>query len=43
MAQHTDQEAALKIASGRKAFVEPLRLGERLKEIRLERSFIIEF
>ncbi|MCW4151892.1 XRE family transcriptional regulator [Halomonas sp. 18H] len=29
-----DQDAALRIASGRKPFVEPLRLGERLREIR---------
>ena len=42
MAQHTDQEAALKIASGRKAFVEPLRLGERLKEIRLANQWTLE-
>lgn len=35
MAVSNDQEAAVRIASGRKAFVEPLRLGERLKEIRL--------
>ncbi|WP_110687310.1 helix-turn-helix domain-containing protein [Salinicola aestuarinus] len=35
MAATNDQEAAVRIASGRKAFVEPLRLGERLKEIRL--------
>ncbi|MBN8411285.1 MULTISPECIES: helix-turn-helix domain-containing protein [Halomonas] len=42
MAQHTDQEAALEIASGRKAFVEPLRLGERLKEIRLANQWTLE-
>lgn len=38
----TDQEAALRIASGRKAFVEPLRLGERLREIRLANQWTLE-
>lgn len=42
MPQNTDQQAALKIASGRKAFVEPLRLGERLKEIRLANQWTLE-
>ncbi len=36
-----DQDAALRIASGRKAFVEPLRLGERLKEIRLANQWTL--
>lgn len=38
----TDQAAALRIASGRKAFVEPLRLGERLKEIRLANHWTLD-
>src|SRR5690554_1901573 len=38
----TDQDAALRIASGRKAFVEPLRLGERLREIRLANQWTLE-
>nr|WP_300309494.1 XRE family transcriptional regulator [Halomonas sp.] len=42
MPQNTDQQAALKIASGRKAFVEPLRLGQRLKEIRLANQWTLE-
>ncbi|ABE59258.1 MULTISPECIES: helix-turn-helix domain-containing protein [Chromohalobacter] len=42
MATQTDSEAALRIASGRKAFVEPLRLGERLKEIRLSNRWTLE-
>lgn len=37
-----DQDAALRIASGRKPFVEPLRLGERLKEIRLANRWTLE-
>lgn len=37
-----DQEAALRIASGRKPFVEPLRLGDRLKEIRLANKWTLE-
>ncbi len=32
----------MRIASGRKAFVEPLRLGERLKEIRLANQWTLE-
>jgi len=39
---NTDQDAALRIASGRKPFVEPLRLGERLKEIRLANQWTLE-
>ncbi|MCP1363319.1 helix-turn-helix domain-containing protein, partial [Halomonas sp. BBD45] len=42
MSANTDQEAALRIASGRKPFVEPLRLGERLKEIRLANQWTLE-
>jgi len=42
MSQQTDQQAALRIASGRKAFVEPLRLGERVKEIRLANQWTLE-
>ncbi|SHE93834.1 transcriptional regulator, XRE family with cupin sensor [Modicisalibacter ilicicola DSM 19980] len=38
----TDHDAALRIASGRKPFVEPLRLGERLKEIRLANRWTLE-
>ncbi|QJQ96622.1 MULTISPECIES: helix-turn-helix domain-containing protein [Halomonadaceae] len=38
----TDQETALRIADGRKPFVEPLRLGERLKEIRLANHWTLE-
>ncbi|MGM0534999.1 MAG: helix-turn-helix domain-containing protein [Pseudomonadota bacterium] len=38
----TDQDAALRIADGRKPFVEPLRLGERLKEIRLAHQWTLE-
>ncbi|MCD6006947.1 MULTISPECIES: helix-turn-helix domain-containing protein [Halomonadaceae] len=38
----TDQDAALQIASGRKPFVEPLRLGKRLKEIRLANRWTLE-
>ncbi|GHB09036.1 helix-turn-helix domain-containing protein [Salinicola rhizosphaerae] len=41
MAASNDQEAALRIASGRKAFVEPLRLGDRLKEIRLANQWTL--
>lgn len=37
-----DHEAALRIASGRKPFVEPLRLGDRLKEIRLANKWTLE-
>ncbi|GEN24554.1 transcriptional regulator [Halomonas cupida] len=32
----------MKIASGRKAFVEPLRLGDRVKEIRLANQWTLE-
>lgn len=42
MSVTNDQEAALQIASGRKSFVEPLRLGERLKEIRLANQWTLE-
>lgn len=42
MTATTDQDAALRIASGRKPFVEPLRLGERLKEIRLANQWTLE-
>jgi len=42
MTATTDQDAALRIASGRKPFVEPLRLGERLKEIRLAHQWTLE-
>ncbi|WP_111411881.1 helix-turn-helix domain-containing protein [Billgrantia lactosivorans] len=42
MSATTDQQAALRIASGRKPFVEPLRLGERLKEIRLANQWTLE-
>ncbi|APE32208.1 transcriptional regulator [Halomonas aestuarii] len=42
MSATTDQGAALRIASGRKPFVEPLRLGERLKEIRLANQWTLE-
>ncbi|WP_447528885.1 helix-turn-helix domain-containing protein [Vreelandella sp. TE19] len=37
-----DENAALRIASGRKPFVEPLRLGARLKEIRLANQWTLE-
>ncbi|HSP56837.1 MAG TPA: XRE family transcriptional regulator [Halomonas sp.] len=42
MTDMTDQDAALRIAAGRKPFVEPLRLGERLKEIRLSHQWTLE-
>lgn len=42
MTQSTDQQAAMKIASGRKAFVEPLRLGDRVKEFRLANQWTLE-
>ncbi|WP_280545824.1 MULTISPECIES: XRE family transcriptional regulator [unclassified Halomonas] len=42
MTATTDQDAALRIAAGRKPFVEPLRLGERLKEIRLAHRWTLE-
>ncbi|MGM0985069.1 MAG: helix-turn-helix domain-containing protein [Pseudomonadota bacterium] len=42
MTATTDQDAALRIAAGRKPFVEPLRLGERLKEIRLAQHWTLE-
>ncbi|WP_163557180.1 XRE family transcriptional regulator [Halomonas sp. NO4] len=42
MTTTTDQEAALRIASGRKPFVEPLRLGERLRELRLANQWTLE-
>ncbi|WP_353978834.1 XRE family transcriptional regulator [Salinicola endophyticus] len=41
MAASNDQDAALRIASGRKPFVEPLRLGERLKQIRLSNQWTL--
>ncbi|MFB9886603.1 helix-turn-helix domain-containing protein [Balneatrix alpica] len=37
-----NEDQALRIASGRKPFVEPLRLGQRLKEIRLSNSWTLE-
>ncbi|MGC3874396.1 helix-turn-helix domain-containing protein [Halomonas sp. GXIMD04776] len=42
MSVTNDQDAALRIASGRKPFVEPMRLGERLKEIRLASRWTLE-
>src|SRR5690625_6770250 len=42
MSANSDQQAALRITSGRKPFVEPLRLGERLKEIRLAQGWTLE-
>ncbi len=42
MTATTDQDAALRIASGRKPFVEPLRLGDRLREIRLANQWTLE-
>ena len=42
MSANIDQQAAVRIASGRKPFVEPLRLGERLKEIRLAQRWTLE-
>ncbi|GHC26633.1 helix-turn-helix domain-containing protein [Aidingimonas halophila] len=42
MTASNDQNAALRIASGRKPFVEPLRLGERLKEIRLAQHWTLD-
>ncbi|TDO13817.1 MULTISPECIES: helix-turn-helix domain-containing protein [Halomonas] len=42
MTATTDQDAALRIAAGRKPFVEPLRLGERLKEHRLAQQWTLE-
>ncbi len=42
MTETNDQDAALRIASGRKPFVEPLRLGERLREIRLANQWTLE-
>ncbi|WP_148253969.1 helix-turn-helix domain-containing protein [Aidingimonas lacisalsi] len=42
MTASNDQNAALRIASGRKPFVEPLRLGERLKEIRLAQQWTLD-
>ena len=42
MSANSDQQAAVRIASGRKPFVEPLRLGERLKEIRLAQGWTLE-
>ncbi|WP_108444342.1 helix-turn-helix domain-containing protein [Halomonas denitrificans] len=42
MTATTDQGAALRIAAGRKPFVEPLRLGERVKEIRLANQWTLE-
>ncbi|WP_346799249.1 XRE family transcriptional regulator [Halomonas sp. Bachu 37] len=37
-----EHHAALRIAAGRKPFVEPLRLGERLKAIRLANHWTLE-
>jgi len=42
MTATTDQDTALRIAGGRKPFVEPLRLGERLKELRLAHQWTLE-
>ncbi|UYF98392.1 MULTISPECIES: helix-turn-helix domain-containing protein [unclassified Halomonas] len=42
MTETYDEHAALRIASGRKEFVEPLRLGARLKEIRLANTWTLE-
>lgn len=42
MTATTDQDTALRIAGGRKPFVEPLRLGERLKELRLAQQWTLE-
>ncbi|MCP1314050.1 MULTISPECIES: helix-turn-helix domain-containing protein [unclassified Halomonas] len=42
MTESYDEQAALRIASGRKPFVEPLRLGLRLKEIRLTNQWTLE-
>ncbi|MCB8889825.1 helix-turn-helix domain-containing protein [Vreelandella malpeensis] len=42
MTESYDEQAALRIASGRKPFVEPLRLGLRLKEIRLANQWTLE-
>jgi transcriptional regulator with XRE-family HTH domain len=41
MTASNDQDAALRIASGRKPFVEPLRLGDRLREIRLANQWTL--
>lgn len=41
MCSSNDQDAALRIASGRKAFVKPLQLGERLREIRLANQWTL--
>lgn len=41
MSSSNDQDAALQIASGRKAFVEPLQLGARLREIRLANQWTL--
>lgn len=41
MSSSNDQDAALRIASGRKAFVEPLQLGARLREIRLANQWTL--
>ena len=42
MTATSEEHAALRIASGRKPFVEPLRLGERLKQIRLANQWTLE-
>lgn len=42
MTATTEEHAALRIASGSKPFVEPLRLGERLKQIRLANQWTLE-
>ncbi|MCS2610585.1 helix-turn-helix domain-containing protein [Halomonas dongshanensis] len=42
MTQTSEEHAALRIASGSKPFVEPLRLGERLKQIRLANQWTLE-
>lgn len=42
MSATSEEHAALNIASGSKPFVEPLRLGERLKQIRLANQWTLE-
>ena len=42
MTATSEEHAALRTASGRKPFVEPLRLGERLKQIRLANQWTLE-
>ena len=42
MTDTSEEHAALRIASGSKPFVEPLRLGGRLKQIRLANQWTLE-